>query len=135
MVSTSETRAGSHLVRGIRKWDCVALVLNSVVGAGIFGLPSRVYALAGVYSLLAYLVCAVPIFLIILCFAEVSSRFQDTGGPYLYARATFGRVVGFEIGWLAWLVRLTAFAALCNLFVDYFSYFLPPWGQALAAWS
>jgi amino acid transporter len=95
------------------------------VGAGIFGLPSRVFALAGVYSLIAYLLCAVLTFLIILCFAEVSSRFKDTGGPYLYARETFGPFVGFEIGWLSWLARITSFAALCNLFVDYLSYFLP----------
>src|SRR5436190_10200074 len=125
MLPTSERTAGEHLVRAIRKCDLVALVLNSIVGAGIFGLPSRPYALAGVYSLLAYVVCAVPILLIILCFAEVGSRFNDTGGPYLYARITFGRLIGFEIGWLSWLVRLTAFAALCNLFVDYLSYFLP----------
>jgi amino acid transporter len=124
-------RTPGALVRGIRKWDFVALVLNSIVGAGIFGLPSRAYALAGVYSLLTYVVCAVPIFLIILCFAEVSSRFKDTGGPYLYARATFGPLVGFEIGWLSWIVRLTAFAALCNLFVDYLGYFLPAFGSGL----
>jgi APA family basic amino acid/polyamine antiporter len=116
---------GAPLLRGIRRWDLVALVINSVVGAGIFGLPSRAYALAGTYSLVAYLVCAVPVFLIVLCFAEVSSRFENSGGPYLYARATFGAFVGFEIGWLAWLVRVTAFAALCNLFVDYLSVFLP----------
>jgi amino acid transporter len=131
MLPTSERTAGVHLVRGIRKWDLVALVLNSIVGAGIFGLPSRAYALAGVHSLLAYLVCAVPVFLIVLCFAEVSSRFKDTGGPYLYARATFGPFVGFEIGWLSWLVRLTAFAALCNLFVDYLGYFLPSFASGL----
>ena len=118
-----------QLRRDIGKWDLVALVLNSIVGAGIFGLPSRVYALAGVYSLIAYLVCAVLVFLIILCFAEVSSRFKETGGPYLYARDTFGPVVGFEIGWLSWLARLTAFAALCNLFVDYLGYFLPAVGS------
>jgi APA family basic amino acid/polyamine antiporter len=118
-----------HLLRNIRKWDLVALVVNSVVGAGIFGLPSRVYALSGAYSLVAYLVCAVPIFLIVLCFAEVSSRFKQTGGPYLYARVTFGPLVGFEIGWLTWLVRLAGFAALCNLFVDYLGYFLPSAGS------
>ena len=115
----------NRLRRTIGKWDLVALVLNLFVGAGIFGLPSRVYSLAGVYSLLAYVACAVSIFVIILCFAEVSSRFTETGGPYLYARTTFGPLVGFEIGWLAWLVRLTAFAALCNLFADYLAYFLP----------
>src|SRR5262245_50167062 len=105
--------------------NLVGLVVNAVVGAGIFGLPARAYALAGVYSLPADVACAIPILLIVLCFAEVSSRFENTGGPYLYAHSTFGSLVGFEIGWLSWLVRLTAFAALCNLFVDYLGYFLP----------
>jgi amino acid transporter len=77
-------------------------------------------------------VCAVPVFLIVLCFAEVSSRFKNTGGPYLYARATFGPLVGFEIGWLTWIARLTGFAALCNLFADYLGYFLPAFGSGLA---
>ncbi len=120
------------LLREVRRWDLLALVLNSIVGAGIFGLPSRVYALAGSYSLLAYLVCAVPVVLIILCFAEVGSRFKSTGGPYLYARTAFGPLIGFEVGWLMWLARVSAFAALCNLFVSYFSYLVPmasapPW--------
>jgi amino acid transporter len=132
MLPTSERTAGEHLVRAIRKWDFVALVLNTIVGAGIFGLPSRAYALAGVHSLLAYVVCAVPVFLIVLCFAEVSSRFKNTGGPYLYARATFGPLVGFEIGWLTWIARLTGFAALCNLFADYLGYFLPAFESGLA---
>ena len=123
--STLPPAAGTGLLRAIRKWDLVALVLNVIVGAGIFGLPSRVHALAADYSLLAYVVCAVAIFLIILCFAEVSSRFTETGGLYLYGRATFGPLAGFEIGWLAWLARLTGFAALCNLFADYLGVFMP----------
>jgi amino acid transporter len=115
----------SELIRGLSRWDLFALVINTVIGAGIFGLPSRTYALAGTYSLLAYLVCAVPVVLMIVCFAEVGSRFKETGGPYLYARVAFGPLAAFEIGWLMWLARVTAFAALCNLFVDYLAYFLP----------
>ncbi len=61
--------------------------------------------------------------LIILCFAEVSSRFEETGGPYLYAREAFQPAVAFEIGWLIWLARVTAFAANCNLLINYLSYF------------
>ncbi|HEY3013196.1 MAG TPA: amino acid permease [Gemmatimonadales bacterium] len=72
-------------------------MINSIIGAGIFGLPSRVFGLAGTYSLLAYVVSAVAIFLIILCFAEVGSRFSATGGPYLYARLTFGPLMGFRL--------------------------------------
>jgi APA family basic amino acid/polyamine antiporter len=120
---------GPGLIRAVRRWDLLALVLNTIVGAGILGLPSRVYALAGSYSLVAYLVCAIPVVLIILCFAEVGSRFRQTGGPYLYARTAFGPFVGFEVGWLLWLARAAGFAALCNLFVGYLSYFIPVAGS------
>ena len=117
------------LVRAIRRWDLVAIAINAIIGAGIFGLPSEVFARTGVYSLLAFVVCALVVTLIILCFAEVSSRFSETGGPYLYAREAFGPVVGFEVGWMIWIARLTAFAANCNLLVGYFSFFWPPAGS------
>jgi amino acid transporter len=113
------------LVRGIRRWDLVAVAINGIIGAGIFGLPSKVFAQTGAYSLLAFVACAFVVILIILCFAEVGSRFHKTGGPYLYAREAFGSAVGFEVGWLLWLARLTAFAANCNLLIDYLGYFWP----------
>jgi len=111
------------LVRRIHRWDLVALVLNCVIGAGIFGLPSKAFALAGTYSLVAYLVCAVLVVLIAICFAEVGSRFSGTGGPYIYAREAFGTLAGFEVGWLLWLARVTAFGSLANLFVGYLGIF------------
>jgi basic amino acid/polyamine antiporter, APA family len=117
------------LVRGLRKWDLVALVINSVVGAGIFGLPSQVYALAGTYSLAAWAVAALAIGLIVLCFAEVASRFGATGGPYLYTRVAFGPLIGFQVGWLMWIARLTGFASLTNLFVTYLALFVPAVSQ------
>ncbi len=113
------------LIRGLRKWDLVALVINSVVGAGIFGLPSQVFALAGTFSLAAYAVAALAIGLIVLCFAEVGSRFGATGGPYLYTRVAFGPLIGFQVGWLMWIARLTGFASLTNLFVAYLALFVP----------
>jgi APA family basic amino acid/polyamine antiporter len=120
------TQAGqTGLIRGIRRWDLVAVAINGILGAGIFGLPSKVFALIGPYSLLAFLACALVVLLIVLCFAEVGSRFSETGGPYLYARAAFGPVAGFEVGWLMWLARLTAVAANCNLLIEYAAYFWP----------
>ena len=78
------------LIRGITRWDLVFLMLNATIGGGIYGLPSQVFAKSGSYSLLAMLVCVVVISLIVLCFAEVGSRFKDTGGPLLYAYEAFG---------------------------------------------
>jgi APA family basic amino acid/polyamine antiporter len=120
------------LIRGIRRWDLVAVAINGIIGAGIFGLPSKVFAQVGAYSLIAFAACALVVTLIIVCFAEVGSRFTETGGPYLYAREAFGPVVGFEVGWLMWLARVTAFAANCNLFVGYLSYFWPAAGAGPA---
>jgi len=121
-----QNKPEADLVRGIRRWDLVAIAINGIIGAGIFGLPSKVYSLIGTYSIIAFVACALVVALIILCFAEVSSRFDETGGPYLYAREAFAPAVAFEVGWLIWLARVTAFAANCNLMISYLSYFWLP---------
>jgi len=121
-----QNKPDEGLVRGIRRWDLVAIAINGIIGAGIFGLPSKVYSLIGTYSLIAFVTCALVVALIILCFAEVGSRFEETGGPYLYAREAYQPAVAFEIGWLIWLARVTAFAANCNLLINYLSFFWAP---------
>ena len=121
----SDPLTNEKLIRGIGRWDLTAIVINTIIGAGIFGLPSRLYAAIGVYSLGAFVVCGLVIGLIVLCYAEVASRFSSTGGPYLYAKEAFGPVVAFEVGWLYWVVRVTSFAANCNLFVTYLGFFFP----------
>jgi len=113
------------LIRGIRRWDLVAIAINGIIGAGIFGLPAKVFSLIGNYSLYAFAACALIVAMIVLCFAEVCSRYNETGGPYLHAREAFGPTVGFEVGWLIWLARLTAFAANCNLLISYLGFFWP----------
>ncbi|CAN5197371.1 APC family permease [soil metagenome] len=115
----------SKLVRGISRWDLTAIAINTTIGAGIFGLPSKVTALIGSYSLIAFVACAVIVGFMVLCFAEVASRFKSTGGMYLYAHEAFGSIVGFEVGWLYWIVRVTTFAANCNLLLAYFGFFYP----------
>ena len=114
------------LLRGIGRWDLTAIVINTVIGAGIFGLPSKVAALVGSYSILAFIVCSIIIAFVVLCFAEVSSRFRSTGGAYVYTKEAYGDVAGFEVGWLFWITRFTAFAANCNLLVSYLGFFHEP---------
>lgn len=103
-----------------------AIVINTIIGAGIFGLPSKVYAQIGAYSIFAFVACALIVGLIVLCHAEVASRFTATGGAYLYAKEAFGPTVAFEVGWLYWIVRVATFAANVNLFVTYAGVFWPP---------
>lgn len=111
------------LNRSISRWAMVLLVINGVIGSGIFGLPSTAFKQIGVYSIAGFLVCAVAVFVIILCFAEVSSRFDKTGGPYLYAHSSFGPLPAFLTGWLLLLTRFITYAALINLLVTYLSVF------------
>ena len=121
----------SVLVRAIGRWGLTALVVNTIIGSGIFGLPGVVAGLVGSASLLAYLIAAAGIGVIMACFAEVASQFREAGGPYLYARVAFGRFLGLQMGWLAWLVRLTSAAANSNLFLIYLAEFWPQAKQPL----
>src|SRR5690349_12233647 len=114
-----------NLVRAIGRWGLAALVINSIIGSGIFGLPAIVAADLGRQSPFAYLVAAAGVGIIMGCFAEVASRFREAGGPYLYARVAFGRLPALEIAWLHWLSRLTAGAAAIDLFSTYLGYFWP----------
>src|SRR5262245_60329504 len=113
------------LLRSIGRWDLAAVVINGVIGAGIFGLPSKVFALVGPYSLFSFFACAICVLIIVACFAEVAGRFRDTGGPYLFARETYGALPGFVVGWLVWVARVTAFAANCSLLPEYLGFFVP----------
>jgi amino acid transporter len=125
-----ENRANG-LKRAIGKWDLVLMIINSIIGAGIFGLPSKIFALTGVYSIAAFFACAAIVLVIILCFAEVGSRFQTTGGPYTYVLAAFGKLPAFTVGWLLLLSRIFNYATLINLLVTYLSIFHPPLTDAI----
>jgi amino acid transporter len=128
-VPTAEPTPGApQLVRAIGRWDFTAAIINAVVGSSIFSLPSVLAGLTGTRSPLAFPVAGLGILTIMLCVAEVASRFTEAGGPYLYAREAFGRTVGFQAGWLTFWIRVTAAAANLNVFIEY----LGPLAPALA---
>lgn len=104
-------------------------MVNSIIGSGIFGLPSLISHQLGKAGPLAWVAAGVFSGIVMGCFAEVASRFTETGGPYLYARVAFGRFTGILMGWLTWLVRLASAAANANLFVIYLAEF---WTRAQA---
>src|SRR5450755_3880097 len=113
------------LVRGITRNHLIGLLINNTIGAGILGLPSKVFALVGSYSLATWLLCACPVVAIALCLAEVSTRFRESGGPYLYARVAFGPTIAFITGWLRLLTTTLAYATVCNLLIGYLAEFVP----------
>ena len=117
--------APAHLVRAIGRWDLVALTINATIGAGILGLPGRVFALVGSWGLLVCLAGGVLMALVAASFAETGSRFSRTGGVYVFIHQAFGPDAGFIAGWLALAARLLSFAAVANLAATYSAALLP----------
>src|ERR1700683_803202 len=125
------TKPQTGLLRAIGRWSLAALVVNSIIGSGIFGLPSTVAGLLGKRSIVAVLIAGAATGVIMACYAEVASQFSEAGGPYLYARTAFGRLTGILVGWMLYLAQTAAPAANANLFVIYLAEFWPatkqPW--------
>jgi basic amino acid/polyamine antiporter, APA family len=119
------TESSGSLIRTISRWSLAALIVNTVIGGGVFGLPSVVAGRLGKYAPLAYLVAAAGIALVAACLSEVASQFSATGGPYLYARTALGRFWGIQIAWMTWLSRLAAASGTANLFATYLAEFIP----------
>jgi APA family basic amino acid/polyamine antiporter len=111
MAGASEAPA---LRRALGKWDLTAIGVNQVIGSAIFLLPADVAVHVGPWGPLAFMAVGLLSLSIALCFAEVGSRFETTGGPYPPARAAFGRFIGFEVGWMMWFSRVTSHAAVVN---------------------
>ncbi len=120
-MSASEPQ--EKLPRSLGLWGIWLLAVNGMIGAGIFGLPSGAAALTGEYSPLVYVLCALLILPIVLCFAESASYFRSTGGPIRYSTEAFGPFIGFQAGWMYYVSRVVAFAANSALLVDSIGYF------------
>ena len=117
--------ANEKLPRHLGLFGLWLLVVNGLIGAGIFGLPGGAAKLAGEFSPLIYLFCALLILPILLCMAELASYFTGSGGPVRYGTAAFGPFIGFQAGWLYYIARLVSFAANTVLLVDSIGYFWP----------
>lgn len=108
------SESGPVLVRAVSRWQIVGLSINDVIGSGIYLLPATAALLLGPASLWAVLLAGLAVALLVLCFAQAASYFDQPGGAYLYTREAFGDFVGFEIGWMTWLTRIASVAALIN---------------------
>ena len=121
----ARSRSDASLVRALGVWGLAATIVNVTIGGGIFRLPASAAALLGPAAPLAYVICAVAMGLIVLCFAEAGSRVSMTGGPYAYVEVAFGPFIGFMAGVLLWLTGTFAFAAVATVYADNLARLLP----------
>ena len=120
------------LLRAISRWQLVGLAVNDVVGSGVYLLPAAAAALLGPASVWAVLLAGFAVTLLVLCFAEAASYFDQPGGAYLYTREAFGSLIGFEVGWMTWLARVASIASLSNGLAQAMAYF---WPGAAIGWA
>lgn len=130
------TGSGPRLARAVSRWQIVGLAINDVIGSGVYLLPAAAAALLGATSVWAVVLAGIAVALLVLCFAEASSYFDEPGGGYLYTREAFGRFIGFEVGWMTWLARIASVASLSNGFALATAYHWPAaasefWARAL----
>ncbi len=120
-----------ELVRSLGRWSLTGLVLNGIIGSSVFVLPGPLADRLGWMSLAAWALAATCCATMILCFAEVASRFSGTGGAYLFTRVAFGPFVGLQVGWLSYFVRAITAAVQANVFSTYLAGFWPWAGTRL----
>jgi amino acid transporter len=110
---------GARLRRDIRFAGAALLVLNGLIGSGIFALPGKVAVNAGLLSPWLFLIIGLLFLAVVLTFAELASYYDQSGGPVLYATEAFGPLAGFSTGWVLFIARMTAFAANAGVMVTY----------------
>lgn len=123
--------------RRLGLFDVLCIGVNATVGSGVFALPGEMQRAMGGWSPFAYVLCALLLLPVALSFAELSGRFDESGGAYVYARHAFGDRVGFVIGWYCWANSFVAWAANATLFVDLVGRYIPgyqpfPYGKLVA---
>lgn len=104
--------------RTIGVFGLSANIMNVIIGAGIFALPAIVASSMGASSIIAYFFCGLLMALIMLCFAEASSKVTQTGGVYSYIETAFGPYAGFLAGVFTVGGTLLADAAVSNALVN-----------------
>lgn len=124
-MTDGQTAVTTSLPRQLGVLGLWLLMINGMIGAGIFGVPAAAARLAGDFSPLLYVLCALLIAPIMLCFAELGSATRESGGPARYVTVAFGSMAGFQTGWALYIARLTAFAANLNLLLATLAHFLP----------
>lgn len=103
----------------------ILLGMNTVLGTGIFFLPSKAMALVGPASLFVYFFVTLAATAIAFCFAECATLFSRNGAAYVYAKEAFGDFVGFQVGIMRWISTMIGAAAIAVGWVNLLEHFYP----------
>jgi APA family basic amino acid/polyamine antiporter len=128
---------GKEFVNRFGLPTATALVIGSIIGTGVFALPSALAPYGPGSSLLAFGLVTVGALALALVFGALNKRVPGSGGPYLYARDAFGDFGGFITSWSYWLTAWIGNAAIAVAWVGYVEVFFNKsgnkWGAVVIA--
>ena len=101
------------------------LGINGIIGSEIFLLPQAIYKDMDLAGVLVLLFSAVTVSLIALCYADLASRFSNSGAAWIYSYNAFGRFGGFEVGIFVWFMGCCTEAAEIVALLTTLKSFLP----------
>jgi amino acid transporter len=114
----------SDFTRELGFLDATSIGLGTMIGGGIFILPSIAAAQAGPASAISFLIAGVVSLLSALSHAEVATDMQDSdGGSYEYVHRALGPVFGSVVGWGMWVGLIFATAFYAVGFAQYLTFF------------
>jgi basic amino acid/polyamine antiporter, APA family len=90
----------------------LALGVNGIVGVGIFFAPADIAARAPGAGTMIFAATAIVLIPVALAFATLGRRFDEDGGPVVFARAAFGPLPAFVVGWIAYVSAIASSAAV-----------------------
>lgn len=122
-MATAALTASAHR-RALGPWMATALVVGNMIGSGVFLLPASLAAYGGA-SIVGWIFTAVGALLLAMVFSRLGRAFPRVGGPYAYARAGFGDVIGFQVAWGYWIAIWVGNAAIAIAFAGYLGEFWP----------
>jgi APA family basic amino acid/polyamine antiporter len=101
----------------------IALIMGSIIGVGIFNLPTSLASI-GPITLVSMALTTIGAIVLALMFAALSRRLPADGGPYAYSRVAFGNVVGFFNAWSYWITAWAGNAGIAVGWVLYVEVFI-----------
>ncbi|MFL6352794.1 MAG: APC family permease [Bryobacteraceae bacterium] len=124
----SRRRSGPSLLRVLGVWSAIAIVIGTVIGSGVFLVPSAMIQHVGsVRNLfIVWIVAGVLSLFGALTYAELAAALPEAGGEYVYLSEAYGPFWGFLYGWTQfWVAKSGSIATLAAGFYTYLTVFIP----------
>lgn len=128
LTNSPNKTTGNHPPRGLSLWDASSIVVGTIIGAAIFQLPPLVASQVDSLSwfIAAWLLGGFIAFCGALCFAELTTAYNEDGGDYVYLRQAFGKFLAFLFAWTAgWIIRPANIAAMAVTFATFAEQAMP----------